>query len=405
MNTNMKFGAVTLTAVLLAGSGVAFAQVSGVRSAYAYPSQRDTGVVQLGTSPVWVAPWVSLGYGHDSNVTLSNTNEISSDAWQAKGGLKADARGEQSVFQFMLDANDLNYNDSEADNFTDFFTTTSLDVALSSRSFLRGYWDYSHGHDGRGATDRGIGSSVDKYSVSRPGFVFAYGAPTAPGRVEIYGSEAMLRYRNNYEVTESSERDTTEIGSAFYWRVSPRTSLVAEVRATDIEFLLASPNSSREMRYYAGAAWEATAATSGSVKVGRVERKLDGGQPKYTAPSWEAALYWSPRTYSKFDLYTSRYTTESTGLGDFIVSDATGVDWNHSWNSVFSTKANARFQKDKYQGFDRKDDVTTLGLGANYKFRRWMSVGAEYRYITRDSNTPENEYDRDIWLLSAEVSM
>ena len=95
---------------------------------------------------------------------------------------------------------------------------------------------------------------------------------------------------------------------------------MGEVRGTDIDYLLSNPNSGREIRYYAGVTWEATAATTGTVKLGRLERKFDGGQPKFTGPSWEAAVFWSPRTYSKFDLYTARFTTEASGLGDFIVS-------------------------------------------------------------------------------------
>jgi hypothetical protein len=250
-----------------------------------------------------------------------------------------------------------------------------------------------------------VGTSVDKYNFSKPGFIYAYGAPTAQGRLEVYASQMMKRYQNNRDRTATADRDDTEYGTAAYWRVSPKTSIVGEVRGTEIDYQITSPNSGKELRYYGGITWEATAATSGSVKLGRLERKLDGGQPKFTGPSWEAAVYWSPLTYSKVDLYTSRFTNESTGLGSFIVSDATGANWSHAWNSVFTTNAIARYQRDKYEGYDRDDDVTTLGLRASYKFRRWMTLGAEYQYSKRDSSIPTNNYNKDLWLLSAEVSM
>lgn len=409
MNTHIPTRPLALAVALVLASGAAMAQVAPIRSAYQYPSEAARGSgpapVQVGNSPVWVSPYAKLGYGHDSNLTLADTNEISSDGWQLRAGFNADARGARSLFRFSVDANDVNYSDSSADNYTDILTSTSLDFAFSSRSFLQGYWKYSLGHDARGSTDRGVGTGVDKYSLSTPGFIYAYGAPSAKGRVEVYASQEMKRYRNNEATTATAERDTTEYGTAAYLRVSPRTSIVGEVRGTEIEYLLPSPNSGRERRYYAGVTWEATAATSGSVKLGRLERKLDGGQPRFTGPSWEAAVYWSPRSYSKFDLYTARFTTESSGLGDFIVSDATGVNWNHSWSSFVTTAAYARLQNDRYEGFDRDDDITTLGLKANYRFRRWMTLGAEYQFTQRDSSIPGNDYDKDIWLLSAEVSM
>jgi len=158
-------------------------------------------------------------------------------------------------------------------------------------------------------------------------------------------------------------------------------------------------------RYLAGVTWDATAATSGTVKAGRLEKRFDSGRPTFKGTSWEGMVTWMPRSYSKFDFYSSRSTNESTGLGNFILTDASGVVWTHGWNSLFSTAANARIQKDKYKGFDREDDITSFGLKANYKFRRWLTLGAEYQYTNRDSNIQINEYDKNLWLISAVLSM
>jgi hypothetical protein len=406
MNTKTTGSQLVLAAVLMAATGAALAQTTGVRSAYSYPGEganRAQGV-QLGTSPVWVSPYAKAGYGYDDNLTLADTNEISSNGWQLRGGFNADARSAQSVFQWKVDANKVDYKDSSADNFTDIFSGAKLDVALDRRNFLQVGWDFLRGHDARGSTDRGVGTSVDKYDDSKPYVTYAFGSQGAPGRVELYASKAVRRYKNNLATTESSDRDTTEYGGAFYWRAMPKTYVVGEVRGTDIDFKLANPNSAEERRYYVGVTWEATAATKGIAKIGRLERKPDVGS-KFTGPSWEVGVNWAPLTYSTWDFYTSRFTTESSGLGSFILSEVYGANWTHAWNSKLSTTANAKWQIDKYKGFDRNDDIALLGVKASYQFRRWLSLAAEYQFSSRDSSVTGNNYDKNLWLLSAEVGL
>ena len=67
------------------------------------------------------------------------------------------------------------------------------------------------------------------------------------------------------------------------------------------------------------------------------------------------------------------------------------------------TGVNARWQRDEYQGFDRTDKTKTLGLKVGYRFRRWMVLGAEYTFQTRDSNLPF-EYDKNLYLLTATIT-
>jgi hypothetical protein len=279
-----------------------------------------------------------------------------------------------------------------------------FDMAFDRRNFLRVGLDYIRSHDPRGSTDRPIAGRPDVYRMVTPSAVYAFGAPGAAGRVELYASEADKRYLNNRATTDSSDRESRELGGAFYWRVAPKTYVLAEVRETEISYRLPSAASGDERRYYGGVSWEATAATTGTLKAGRLARKFDVGDED-SSTSWEGIISWSPRTYSKFDFYTSRQTTESTGLGRYILSSIGGVSWNHAWSSFLSTGIELRYQKDDYRGFDRKDEITTAALRAGYKFRRWLTLGAEYTYTNRDSSSPVFEYDKNLYLLTATASM
>jgi len=356
----------------------------------------------MGDTPVYFTPYLGLAVGRDDNLFLSNSNEKSSTVYIVSPGFKLDARDPNKVLQMSYQAQAGRYTESSDDDYIDYTARTQFDTAFDPRNFLRLGYDYLRNHDPRGSTDRGVSTRPDRYSLSSPYATYAFGAPGAAGRMEAYFSSSVKRYLNNRATTIGSDRDTQEFGGAFYWRVMPKTYLLAEARRTDFSYRLqTSPFNSREDRYYGGVTWEATAATTGTIKVGRLEKRFDTDLPTFTGTSWEAIVTWAPRTYSKFDFYATRTTNESTGLGDFILSDIAGVSWTHAWTSVLNTGVDLRYQKDQYKGFDRTDDIKSVGLKVGYKFRRWLTLGAEYTHTTRDSNSNTFEYDKNLYLLTA----
>ena len=396
-------------AILLAGVP-AYAQNAYIRPAYQFPGPpagSGPASIQVGDSPFYVTPYIGLGAGHDDNLFLSRTNERSSSVFIVSPGFTLDTRDANKVIQLRHQSQIARYQDSSEDNYIDHTSRAQFDLALDRRNFLRVGLDHVRGHDPRGSTDRPVANRPDKYRLTSPFITYALGAPGAMGRFEAYYNYGDKRYTNNHQFTAASDRVTREAGAAFYWRVMPRTYVMLEGRGTEIDYRLpSSPLSAEERRYYGGVTWEATAATTGTIKAGRLERNFDNSAiPDFRGTSWEAIVSWAPRTYSKFDFYTARQTSESTGLGNFILSSVSGVSWTHSWNSLLSTGLDARFQKDEYQGFDRTDDVKSLGLRIGYKFRRWLTLGAEYTHTQRDSSRSVFEYDRNFYLLTATASM
>lgn len=386
---------------LLGGALTAQAQI---RPSYSFPPT-PTGGSQMGESPFFFSPYAGIAVGRDDNLFLSPNNEKASTVVIPAVGFRIDARRPGMVFQATYDGQLGRYIDSKEDNYSDHAVRGSLDTAFSERNFLRVGLDVIRGHDSRGSTDRPLSNSPDVYRLVNAGATYAYGAPGAQGRVEVFGSTSHRDYTNNREFTAISDRITNDFGGAFYWRVAPKTYALVESRKTIINYEIFNPSGGEEIRYYAGVSWEATAATTGTLKFGQLQRKFDGDIPKAKFTSWEGIIDWAPRTYSKFEFVTSRQTQESTGLGDFILTSAYGLNWNHAWNSVLSTNVAARYQKDEYQGFDRTDTTKSLGFKVGYRFRRWLTLGAEYNFITRDSNSSIYEYDRNLYLLTATASM
>jgi hypothetical protein len=397
-------------AVLLATGGTAMAQTGPIRPSYEFPgtptqASQAMGTMQMGDSPVFFAPWVTLAGGHDDNLFYSNTNKKSTAFYVISPGFKLEARSPSSVIQSSYQAGIGQYKDSEDDDYVDHQLRNSLDFLATRETAVRLGYDYMRLHDPRGSTDRPISGRPDRYKLSAVNGIVAIGQAGAPGRIELYGSNTVKSYLNNRAVTQFADRTVGEYGGAFYWRVFPKTNVLAEVRHTNVDYKINSPLTGEEERYYGGITWEATAATTGTIKVGELKKRFDSGLPGFKGKSWEALITWLPRTYSKFDLFTYRQPVESSGLGTFILQEAWGATWSHAWSSQFTTELNAKKQKDYYQQFSRTDDTTLLGGKVGYKFRRWLTLGAEYQHSNRDSNSSANEYDKNLWLLTVSATL
>jgi polysaccharide biosynthesis protein VpsM len=399
-----------LAAAVIATASAAHAQTVYVRPMYQYPETPPaTGPsnVQLGDSPVFLTSHVGAALGHDDNLFLAPTDEKGSNVYLLTPGVKLDARDANKVLQASYQAQVGRYTSSRDDDYVDHTARAQFDMAVDRRNFLRFGYDYLRSHDPRGSTDRPVAGEPDRYRETSPYFMYALGSPGAEGRLELYYSDPSRRYISNRQFTAASDRDMQEFGGAFYWRVLPRTYVMAEARETNVRYVLpGSPLSADERRYYAGVMWEATAATTGTVKVGQLKRDFkDPEQTDFSGTSWEALVTWAPRTYSKFDFYSARLTNESTGLGDFILTSVGGVTWSHSWTTYVTTAVDARYQKDDYQAFDRNDRTAALGLKAGYRFRRWLTLGAEYTHVKRDSNIDVFHYKRNLYFLTLTATL
>jgi polysaccharide biosynthesis protein VpsM len=397
--------------IVLAGIAIsAAAQTAYVRPTYQFPplpSGSGPASIQLGESPAFLTPHLLLGVGRDDNLFYSNANEKSSTFYLLGPGFGVEARDANKVLQLTYEGRFGRYAQSEEDNFVDHTLHAQGDIAFDRRNFLRLGLDYLRGHDPRGATDRPIAGRPDRYRSTNPFVTYAFGAPGAQGRLEAFYTQADKRYLNNFATTAASDHERREYGAAFYARMMPRTYVLVEARQTQIDYRQSgSPFSGDERRLYAGISWEPTAATSGTIKVGNLKRRFDSPLLEdFSGPSWEAVVSWSPLSYSRLDIFATRQTNEASGLGNFILTSITGASWTHAWSGAVSTSIDLRFQKDDYQGFNRSDDTRSLGLKAAYKFRRWLTLGAEYIHIQRDSNQPAFEYDKNIYLLTATTSM
>jgi polysaccharide biosynthesis protein VpsM len=387
-----------------------------------------------------VVPSIGLTFANDDNVKRTPDREISSFVTTLSPGIRLeggdDTRG--AFLSYEIEA--ARYADSSDDNYTDHDLQAGLNLNSTDRSKLNVNAGYARKHDFRGAgAQQGgfLSTKPDRYNLKSISGEYDYGAD---GARLGFGLEAGLRttdYTNNRAYTIYRDLSEDYIGGNLNVRLAPKTRAFVSARFTNVDFDLTRPLrvagtnairqvnfDSKEREYLVGMRWDATAKASGHVGVGRIQKRfVDSTFGRYSGFGWEAGVQFRPRTYSIFDLTTTRQTDESddifryagTGLGttaslgaNFILRRDVTLAWTHGWTERFKSNLDFGFTNDSYREVDfvtRDDDGTHFGLGANYLFRPWLSLGAAYKSYKRDSNEPLFDYNRHLFLFSLEATL
>lgn len=393
-----------LVGSLVAMTGQAWAQATPapVKPQYqiggAKPADDSPKGMSLGDG-ITLYPSAKLGLGRDDNLFLSNSNKTSSELVTLDAGALIEARRRNQIFTLGLDSRSANYNDSSADNYRDYAARLGADLQFSAKAGLRLGAAYDRGHDPRGSTDRGISDRPDVYRDNSLDALYAFGGNDARGRFELAASTANKRYRNNRANTAAADRDTDRLRGTFFMRVAPKTSVLFEVQQANLDYNLSTSTlDSEEKRYFAGVTWEATAATSGTIKLGRQKKDFDArSRANNSSSSWEIGVEWKPMTYAKVDLFSTKSFGESSGVGDLIINKRTGAVWTHNWSSRVTTAASYAFSQDDFigAGASRKDETDTFGIKLTYKMGRMLELGADFTRSDRDSNQAAFNYKRN----------
>lgn len=389
---------------------VAHAQSSGttaVQPAYQIPDgkqdKKDDGPRSIPLADgASLTPYVNFSYGRDNNLFLANTNRRSSNLVLWNYGANFVLEGRASKFGLLYDSTIGKYASSNDDDYTDYKTLGTAEFIFTSSMGLKLAADYTRGHDPRGSTDRGISGKPDEYRTGGPSVLFAYGANEARGRIELEAGQVDRRYLNNRTSTVGSDRDTQNLAGRFFLKIGPKTSAIFEVRRDDIDYKLESSlQDSKESRYLAGVTWEATAATSGVFKIGRLKKDFAAaGRRDFSGTGWEGNIIWKPLSYSTVTLGTNKSISESTGLGDFTLAKRYSIGWDHEWNSRMTSTVSFSRSDDEFSGNVRKDETDSFGMKLNYKVFRWLTVGGEVTNTKRDSNVSGFNYKKNLYLLT-----
>lgn len=355
--------------------------------------------------PFTLTPSLVAAAGYDDNVNLRSSNRVSSAIYVLTPGLTATTRRGPHSYYLRYLGNYAHYSSSAVDDYDDHTVGLGAGSEWTARVRTQLRYDFNRGHDPRGSTATTIGAPERWYTQTLRG-AFTYGAKGARGNIETDLGVSEKRYLTNRGVTAAREYEQTDLGGSFLLRLQPDVYGLVQVRAARIEYRSSTSLDSTEMRYFAGARWDATAKTQGSVKAGYMTKSFaDATRGDAATYSYDVGVTWSPLTYSVLALNAVRTFSEQTSGGNFILTDNATATWNHAWSGRVRSTVLLAVGRDVHEGLNRADDRRLVGLKANYAFRRNLRFGADLRREERSSNVPNVDYTRNLSLLTIEASL
>lgn len=297
------------------------------------------------------------------------------------------------------------FHSSRKDNNTDHHATADLGFEFDARNKLKFDAAYDYVEE-TASKDQSVEN--DKYDTYKVGGVYSYGVESALAQIDLGAKVYRLQYHNSGTLNAGKEYDSAAFNAIGYYRVGSKTRVLLEARHTGYDYITNTGLNSNNIALLGGAVWDATAKTTGSVKLGAEEKRYDTVALEDNVGSmWEVAVTWSPLSYSTFELNSRRGFNEGSSGASVISSQSSSLDWKHEWLDRLTSDATYTHSTEDYEGNvnQRVDVIDSLALGLTYGMRRWLDVGIGYKYAETDSNVAGESDKRNIFLVSLTGSL
>lgn len=374
-------------------------------------------------------PWLNLLMSYESNYYHSNDEiERASElvgvptlgvmsTWQSvvEPGIRLNALRGADSYNLSYFARIGTVYSSAADDFVDQQATAAANWQLGLRHRVAMDYQYWNWHDRRGAgspVDSARANFIyphpDRWVSNRATLGYSYGAPGARGRFDLLAGFRTRDYINNDQDFRNNDR--TVASGTFYARVRPKVSLLFQLGWEGIDYTRQPAEAlsldSDETIAYGGVTWDATAKTTGTIKMGWLTKNFSADQRQDVSDlGWAAEVQWRPRSYSTVNLATARAPAETTtGLADAVVVSSLTADWIHYWRPLLYTRAGLLGTDDEYIGTSRVDHRYGASAGVFYQVRRWVELGLDYAYESRTSDDSLADYTDNVFTFSVRTA-
>lgn len=381
-----------------------------------------TGTFAIEPEPIQIGgldliPTLNVDASRTDNMFLSNSDEVDSELYVISPRLEAIIDTGRNVFSVAGEVNDADFSATSEDDYTDWRLDANAHLEIDVRNTL----DFNAGvfntreMRGTGFSQGGfLPTAPDEYEQTIYGASYQYGTNDSFGRLVLGVDSYDKSYENNRLTTQFRDREDENWTSTFYLNISPRTDILFEYNASDVNYTtdpvvvagVGDSLDSDESYAYVGLTWEATAKTTGTIKVGRGEKDFsDSDREKADGSSWDLALQWEPLTYSVFNISTSRKFDEATGVGDALETENYSLNWQHTWSDFVSTTVNIYSSDDKYLGSTRVDDVDNASFRLDFSARRWLDFYVSVSRNELQSSFTTFGYEENVVALGFAISL
>ncbi len=352
-------------------------------------------------------PAVTVSMARHNNALRSDTGEQSDTVITVAPSLLYKTELGKHALQLRYEGQFYQYQNLSSENVNNHVLNADLGLDLTEKFDVNLNAGLGIGSELRGASGSRTGTLLepDTYRETRWGAEAVYGRSEAQAQVVGSYSSSQLRYTNNDQ--EQRDRDTDTIGGKFLYNIGPKTALLVEAKRAQIGYLhpVGVSLDSSETALLAGVTWAATAKTTGEFKAGRLTKDFDDpARGDYSGLTYLGRVQWAPLSYSRFSLYASQRTEETTDLAaSYFVSRLLGLGWDHELTSRMNLFAYINAIRDDYDS-GREDKIRDYGVGLNYNLLSWLDFSGRYGRVKRDSSAADASYEDQFFLLSLTAS-
>ena len=367
--------------------------------------------------PVYITPTLEVETRYSDNDLRAESDTTSTWILDTAPKVQMWLQNGESTYSGTLQLRDYRYSETSDDDFTDYQGNIDIHHEFNAKNTLDAFAKFYDGHEerGTGLSEGDVAQEIDEpveVETTEYGAGYTLGNKSGPARLNAGYRFYERDYQNFREETQYRDYEQDHWAVRGFYSVGPKTDLVVEARYVDTEYetdrRLAPGGTfnNEEYNYFVGVEWEATAKTSGSVKLGWFDREYDSSEREADDGfSWEVDAYYTPRSYSEFNLETKRFSQETNGLGDSIDTEQLALRWTHDWSFRSNTRLEIAKANENYSGSFRDDDLWFVEARYTRKLRRWFDLSGGYRYEERDSGEDTFSYDQNVYFLRLDLSL
>jgi hypothetical protein len=303
-----------------------------------------------------------------------------------------------------------NYFDNSDVNYTDHDIRIGADFDHSNRFTSSFDVQYKDKHEDVGDLNTIFTNLTEfnQFTQTQINGQVAYGRQDSFGQLVLRLGKTDREYDNNNQEFRSFDSDL--ISLAFYYRIAPRTRLLAEVNYQDYSY---NPDAgfldldNKYKRYLVGVEWVLTNQLEGTVKVGYQDRnyRLDR-LTDIDGLSYEANVDWKPNTFTTIGIVAKRESIDSSleGVGGSLRTTY-GLNVKHGFTELTKLEAGLGYSKDELVfGGNRQDTRNFAKLGVLHELLTWVELGANVSYEDRSSTQELADYEVTSVNITAKIS-
>lgn len=349
-----------------------------------------------------IHPFVSGSVGYTDNVFLTESGEESDTFFLFSPGIKLIVPFERVLFDLDYTLDYYSYSEwNEADRAVhtargtvDLKPWRSLDIRIKDT--------FTRGEDPPNLK----GDRTSPFVWNSPGVDVSY---DLSGRVALGAGYEYVSKSYDRSADQIDDFQENGLSARVYYRILPKTSLVVGYWYRARDYDERPLNKSDSNRVEGGITWKAGAKTVGTARVGYMETDFDKLNRTDSALSYslDVTHRLRPKTTvalkgAREILNTSAADRNLTFSNSYLSTQIAGT-LTHRYRKL-TGRLTLGYIRDEYlyddiaSGEKRKDDLFRAEFGLEHALRKWLRIGASYRYIRLNSNFKASEYTENAFL-------